>query len=86
MRLFTLQDSAELLNLMASAAALGDLRAVGRTAHRLKSSSALVGAPMLAEQCDQLEQAIRTNAPIDLQAQVDRIASELTQVRVLLSA
>jgi CheY-like chemotaxis protein len=76
-----LEDSADLLNVMASAAALGDGRAIERAAHRLKSSSALVGAPMLSELCDQLEQAIRTNAPIDLQEQVDRIAIEFAHVR-----
>jgi CheY-like chemotaxis protein/HPt (histidine-containing phosphotransfer) domain-containing protein len=82
---FYLEDGAELLNVIASAAGLGDLRTVERAAHRLKSSSALVGMPTLAELCDRLEQAMRTNTPIDLHALVDRIASEFAHVRVLLS-
>lgn len=83
---FYLEDSAELLKVIVSSTALGDLRAIERAAHRLKSSSALVGMPMLAELCEQLEQALRSNVPIDLRAQVERIASELAHVRVLLSA
>jgi CheY-like chemotaxis protein len=81
-----LGDGADLLNAMASAAALGDWRAVERAAHRLKSSSALVGASTLSELCDQLEQAIRSDTGIDLPAQVDQIASEFASVRVLLTA
>jgi len=69
-----LQDGAPVLDpwrriVAINPAALGDLRAVERAAHRLKSSSALVGVPMLPELCDQLV----------------RIASEFAYVRVLLS-
>jgi CheY-like chemotaxis protein len=81
-----LDDTADLLNIMRSAAALGDVRAIQRAAHRLKSSSALVGAMILSELCDRLERAIRTHTPIDLREQVQLIDVEFARVKSSLSA
>jgi signal transduction histidine kinase/CheY-like chemotaxis protein len=76
-----LEDSADLLNVMQSAAVLGDLRALQRAAHRLKSSSALMGAPTLSELCDQLEQALYKHAASDPRQHVDQIAIEFARIQ-----
>jgi len=81
-----LDDTTDLMNIMRAAAARGDLLAIQRAAHRLKSSSALVDAPLLSELCDQLEHALRMNAPIDAREHVERIAIEFARVKALLSA
>jgi signal transduction histidine kinase/CheY-like chemotaxis protein len=81
-----LDDTTELLQSMAEAAARADLLQVQRSAHRLKSSSALVAATQLSELCDQLEHALRTNAPIDLHDHVERIMAEFARVKARLSA
>jgi CheY-like chemotaxis protein len=81
-----LDDTADLLGNMSLAAAHGDLLAIQRSAHRLKSSSALVGARLLSDLCDQLEHALRTNAPINVQEHVEYIVSEFARVKASLSA
>jgi signal transduction histidine kinase/CheY-like chemotaxis protein/HPt (histidine-containing phosphotransfer) domain-containing protein/PAS domain-containing protein len=81
-----LDDTTDLLNVMSSAATLGDMRTIQRAAHRLKSSSALLTATMLSELCDQLEHALRTNAPIDVREHVERITIEFARVKAALSA
>jgi HPt (histidine-containing phosphotransfer) domain-containing protein len=80
-----LDDTANLLNDMRLAAARGDLLVIQRSAHRLKSSSALLGAQLLSELCDQLEHALRTNALIDVHECIERIASEFARVKMALS-
>jgi signal transduction histidine kinase/CheY-like chemotaxis protein len=80
-----LADTADLLDVMESAAACGDTDAVQRNAHKLKSSSALVAATVLSDLCDKLERAIRTNTPVDLCEQVQRIATEFMRVKSALS-
>ena len=79
-----LDDTTDLLSSMGVAAAHGDLLAIQRAAHRLKSSSALVGAPLLSELCDQLEHALRTNALIDVREHIERIVREFERVRAAL--
>jgi CheY-like chemotaxis protein len=81
-----LDDTTDLLSSMGVAAAHGDLLAIRRAAHRLKSSSALVGAQLLSDLCDQLEHALRTNARIDVREQVECITSEFARVKASLSA
>jgi signal transduction histidine kinase/CheY-like chemotaxis protein/HPt (histidine-containing phosphotransfer) domain-containing protein len=80
-----LDDTADLLGNMSTAAARGDLLAIQRSAHRLKSSSALIGAQVLSDLCDQLEHALRTNALIDVAEHVERIVLEFARVKVALS-
>ncbi len=80
-----LDDTTDLLNTMGAAAAHGDLLTIQRAAHRLKSSSALIEAPLLSDLCDQLEHALRTNAPIDVRDHVERIAIEFAHVKAALS-
>jgi len=79
-----LDDTTDLLSSMGVAAAHGDLLAIQRAAHRLKSSSALVGARLLSELCDQLEHALRTNALIDVREHIERIVREFERVRAAL--
>ena len=79
-----LDDTTDLLSSMGVAVAHGDLLAIQRAAHRLKSSSALVGAQLLSELCDQLEHALRTNALIDVREHVERIVREFERVRAAL--
>jgi PAS domain S-box-containing protein len=80
-----LDDTTDLLSIMRVAAAGADLIAIQRAAHRLKSSSALVGAPLLSELCDKLEHALRTNALIDVREHVERIVIEFARVKAALS-
>jgi PAS domain S-box-containing protein len=81
-----LDDASGLLTIMQAAAESGDLIAIQRAAHRLKASSALLAAPLLSNLCDQLEQALRTNAAIDVREQVECIRTEFARVKALLSA
>jgi CheY-like chemotaxis protein/HPt (histidine-containing phosphotransfer) domain-containing protein len=81
-----LDDTAELLGVMGRAASTGDAEAIGRAAHKLKSSSAIMAATILSELCDQLEYAVRTNAQVDLAEQVKLIEAEFARVRTALSA
>jgi CheY-like chemotaxis protein len=81
-----LADTADLLSAMANAAALGDADTIQRGAHKLKSSSPIVGAMVLSELCEELEQALRTNTPVDLLEQVQRIETEFRRVNAELSA
>ena len=70
------------------ALAAGDVEALIRPAHTLKSSSASLGALGLAEQCRQLEQAARggfldgaADAVEAIAAEVDRVATALEQTK-----
>jgi HPt (histidine-containing phosphotransfer) domain-containing protein len=66
----------------------GDVEALVRPAHTLKSSSASLGAMGLAEQCRQLEHAARggsldgaAGAVEAVAAEVDRVAAALEQTK-----
>ena len=70
------------------ALAAGDVEALIRPAHTLKSSSASLGALGLAEQCRQLEHAARggfldgaADAVEGIAAEVDRVATALEQTK-----
>jgi PAS domain S-box-containing protein len=80
-----LDDATDLLRIMHVALEDGDLLAIQRAAHRLKSSSALLAAPLLSDLCDQLEHDLRTSAPIDVSEQIERITSEFERVKASLA-
>jgi PAS domain S-box-containing protein len=80
-----LDDTTDLLSIMRVAAARADLIAIQYAAHRLKSSSALIGARLLSDLCDRLEHALRTNALIDVREHVERIVIEFARVKAALS-
>ncbi|MEZ4391767.1 MAG: PAS domain S-box protein [Polyangiales bacterium] len=58
----------------------GDLTAVGRVAHRLKSSSRSVGALALADQCARLEAAAKRHALDEVTASMRPFELSVTQV------
>jgi signal transduction histidine kinase/CheY-like chemotaxis protein len=56
-----------------------------RAAHKLRASSALLGAPRLAQLCGQLEHAAETLPPTTWPPLVDQIAAELDSVQAALA-
>lgn len=58
----------------------GDIEAVVRAAHSLKSSSVNVGALALGERCRTLEEAARGGPVEDAAAQVNSIAADFDEV------
>ncbi len=71
-----LQSSAELLEKLCQALEQGDLDAVRKVAHSLKSSSANLGARQLASLSKELEDAGRTNSPERAGPLLERIKAE----------
>lgn len=69
-----LEDAASLSDAIRASGATGDLGALGRAAHTLKSTAALVGASELAASCAALELAAREGGPEDLAEVVTRHA------------
>jgi PAS domain S-box-containing protein len=65
---------------MRAAAAQHNLRDLARLAHKLKSSSVMLGASRLAALCEELEQYARDEAAFSFGDLVDRIAAEFGQV------
>jgi PAS domain S-box-containing protein len=76
-----IDDTAILLTVMLNAVARGDSQALQRAAHRLKSSSSILAALTLSDLCDKLEQAIRTNALVNLHERVRQIEAEFIRVK-----
>lgn len=54
----------------------GDPGVVAGVAHTLKSSSASVGALALAASCAEVERRLRSGAPGNLQAEIERLVNE----------
>ena len=81
-----LEDSAVQLDAMRSAAVAGDVSALVRPAHSLKSSSANVGAMALAEACRSLEEDGRAGTVADMAARVDGCGRSFSDVRGALLA
>nr|PZN18407.1 MAG: hypothetical protein DIU80_22965 [Chloroflexota bacterium] len=77
-----IEDGAALLDSMRAAAARGDLRTLAQCAHRLKSSSALVGAAEVARLCEELEDGV--GGVEDAVVRVLRIENVFTQARTRL--
>lgn len=73
---------------IAAAAPRGDLRTVGELAHKLKSSSASIGALAMAACCEDVETRLREGQPFDAGADVENLLAEagraLQAVRAML--
>lgn len=76
-----LDDATQLIEQLHEAAAGGDVGALVRPAHSLKSSSLNVGALRLGEQCRTLEEAARSGSVQHLAERVAAIATGLADAR-----
>ena len=74
------------LSMLIDCAEKADLAAVQRISHDLKSSSASVGAILLASQCAELEAMSRAGIARGTSSLVARIANEFHEVRPELEA
>lgn len=64
---------ARMLGELEAQRAAGDPEAVARVAHKLKSSSASVGALALAQVCAEVERRLRTDGPGTLAGDIERL-------------
>ena len=67
---------ARMVGQLHAARGAGDAGAVAELAHKLKSSSASVGALALATSCAEVERRLRGGAPGDLAADVARLVAD----------
>ncbi|HEY9639945.1 MAG TPA: response regulator [Coleofasciculaceae cyanobacterium] len=82
-----LEETPQLLQSMRQAIAESDVQLLQRVAHSLKSSSATLGVPRLAELCKQLEAALtETYTLTQKETQVAEIEAEYQQVQLALAA
>lgn len=82
-----LEEAPALIDAMVKAAAAGDLDAVHRQAHSLKSNARDFGATSLAELCQALEHELRSGKPpANLEERVASISGAWDGVRPLLMA
>lgn len=79
-----LEDGAAQVDALRVAAEAGDVAALVRPAHTLKSSSASIGATSLAEACRSLEADARADVVADAAARVDAIAAGFEAARAAL--
>ena len=79
------RSTGELLGPMRASVMAGDIAAVLRDSHRLKGSSANVGAEVLRARSIELERLSRAGTLEGAAGLLDRIESELERVRVFLS-
>jgi HPt (histidine-containing phosphotransfer) domain-containing protein len=79
-----LTDAQTILSRMRGAFDAGDLVAVTRDAHSLKSSSLSVGAPAVSRAASALEAAGRAGAGADCPALMDTLMREFAQAEPLL--
>lgn len=75
-----LEDAPRLLKEMRRALATGDLSAAEQTAHRLKGSSANVGATLLSSSLRQLEVLARDGDPDPCRAELERAEAQYRAV------
>ena len=81
-----IDDAVVQLDAMRAAAPRGDIEALVRPAHSLKSNSANVGATRLADLCRDLETDARAGAVEDAPARVSALRVEFAAVREALLA
>jgi HPt (histidine-containing phosphotransfer) domain-containing protein len=77
-----LEDTPALIDAMRAAASTGDLDVLDRSAHTLKSSSAVVGAMELSALCQRLEADARGGAVPDAPGRVEAVASAFDRARL----
>ncbi len=78
-------DAPRLLGEMHAAAGAGDAEALRRAAHTLKSTSANVGATILAATCKEIEQLARAADMTDATAHLNGVNDELDRVLIRLA-
>jgi CheY-like chemotaxis protein len=81
-----LEASPQFLAALRDAAARSDVTGMGRAAHALKSSSAMLGASALSNRCAELEQSSRSGAVVDPVAQGAAIEGLYRAVALALEA
>lgn len=80
-----LQETPQLLATLQTAVTMGDASAMQRTAHSLKSSSAVLGALALSSLCAELETVGGTKVTVDAATILSQMAAEYEAVRVALT-
>jgi HPt (histidine-containing phosphotransfer) domain-containing protein len=81
-----LDDAAQQLESLHGAGEAGDVAAIVRPAHSLKSNSMNVGATVLADQCRALEADARVGQVADMDARIAAVDAEFGAVRDALLA
>ncbi|MCK7494076.1 MAG: Hpt domain-containing protein [Comamonadaceae bacterium] len=71
-----LQALARDLERLVQARDAGDLKAVGEVAHKVKSSSASVGALALSAQCADVERRVRGGDTADIAPRIEALLAE----------
>ena len=79
-------DATAQIDALRAAGSAGDVDAVVRPAHSLKSNAVNVGATLLGDLCRSLEADGRAGAVPDLAARIDAVATEFDEVRAALLA
>lgn len=78
-----LRSDQHLMEQMISAHRAGDALSVGKAVHKLKSSSGILGASVLAEKCSQLEAHARSNNLTGTETLLEEIRIQLMEFRVI---
>ncbi|MBE0620617.1 MAG: response regulator [Burkholderiales bacterium] len=81
-----LRNSPDLITAMHAATTAGDLTALGKAAHSLKSSSLNVGATQMGRLCREIESVVRSNSPEAADKLASGIDAEYARVEALLHA
>lgn len=81
-----LTEAPKMVASIQNAGAMLDTAAIMRTAHTLKSSSAVVGATRLSKLCRYLEDTAHQSSPNELNAQIDKLVAEYERVSAALRA
>ncbi len=80
-----IDEAPRLIQAMQEALVLSDAVGLRRSAHTLKSSSAVLGATTLAKLCQTLETATASAILIDATTSIAQIEAEYKKVRIALS-
>ncbi len=80
------RNAPDLIGAMQAAVAAGDMAALGRAAHSLKSSSLNVGAARLGRLCREIETAVRSDSPDAAVKLAEGIGAEYTRAEGWLRA
>ncbi|MFQ3618438.1 MAG: PAS domain-containing protein [Cyanobacteriota bacterium] len=81
-----LTEAPKMVACIQTAGAMLDTTAIMRTAHTLKSSSAVVGATRLSKLCRYLEDTAHQSTPDEITAQIDKLVAEYERVSAALRA
>ena len=79
-----LEEAPKLLGAIRQAVAQGDAAGLGMAAHTLKSTSEMLGSPILAELCKRLEALARTETMEEAEPLVENLTEEFDRFRAAL--